>query len=478
MRFQTKLLIVFMVSFVAATAIMLALSMRSERGLVDTMEGDLQSVVHSVQSSTQELSLEQSPDNDALVKFIENARRNPAIREVSVVGSTQEVVASSNPRKVGKKQPLVDRVMVVREQLGANDARSEHIRYSVKVPIFRGSKLIGLLETSIIVNDLRALLRAMYLKNILVALAAFVAAFGVSWAVIARLNRPLRRLHEAAGRIAAGDLTVRIERPGHDEVGKVTAAFNAMADTLQDQKVLEDRLRSMERKAILSETAATFAHEIRNPLNLINLTADHIVHQYRPGDEKERKTFDELADNLKKQVRHVNAMVNDYLSIGKPVRLRRRGFAAREFIHEVAALVRPQMAEKGIEMALAVPGSARIIADREQFQLVLMNLLINAVEALPQGGRIEVSLDVNVPGPILLRVADNGPGVPPEDLERIFEPYFSKRSGGTGLGLSLSRRIVEEHGGCIRATNVPAGGACFEIEIPLLEADNGKNSVS
>jgi signal transduction histidine kinase len=109
-----------------------------------------------------------------------------------------------------------------------------------------------------------------------------------------------------------------------------------------------------------------------------------------------------------------------------------------------------------------------IRADQEQLRLVLLNLVLNAIEAVSQNGRIAAHAEkAEASGEVILSLTDNGPGIPPEDLKRIFAPYFSKRPGGTGLGLALARRIVEEHGGKIRASNQEGGGARFEIRLPM-----------
>jgi signal transduction histidine kinase len=142
-------------------------------------------------------------------------------------------------------------------------------------------------------------------------------------------------------------------------------------------------------------------------------------------------------------------------------------FAWAELLEQVQRSVKHQLTSKGITLESSGPADLWITADQEQMRLVLLNLVLNAIEAVSENGQIKVATEeTDGSREIILSMTDNGPGIAPEDLSRIFEPYFTKRPGGTGLGLALVRRIVEEHGGKIQATNQPEGGARFEIRLP------------
>jgi len=141
-------------------------------------------------------------------------------------------------------------------------------------------------------------------------------------------------------------------------------------------------------------------------------------------------------------------------------------------LEEVQVLLHPQLAAKGISIASKDAGSPTLHADKEQIRLLLLNLLMNAVEAAPENGSIEVEFPA-IPATsgdgnewVGIKVSDNGPGISPEDLNRVFDAYFTRKENGVGLGLALVRRIAEEHGGSAKASNRPEGGACFEIRLP------------
>jgi nitrogen fixation/metabolism regulation signal transduction histidine kinase len=325
-------------------------------------------------------------------------------------------------------------------------------------------------QTSVVTNDYRFLLQELQEKNMLIAGIALIFAFCASFFALWRLNKPLHQLSIAAEHVASGDLTIQLTSENSneaDEVTRLTKSFNTMTRKLLAQKELEDKLRILERRGILAEMAANLAHEIRNPLNLINLTADHLGHEYKPVDDTKQKVYSELIGALKAEVQHLNKMVDDFMNIGRPSKLKKTRFTLTDLFEQVQILVKQHMIAKSIRFEVTGAPDEEIFADLEQMRLVILNLLLNAIEAIPSKGRIGINVkrDESL-FTLVITVRDNGPGIPEEYLERIFEPYFTKRPGGTGLGLALARRIVEEHDGKIKATNHSDGGAQFEISLP------------
>ncbi|HEX7511045.1 MAG TPA: hypothetical protein VF335_07085, partial [Chitinivibrionales bacterium] len=177
MRFQTKLLIIFVLFFIVGIGLMLFFSIRLERRLVNQVETDLRNIVHTVHVSNQKLSAQQGPDREALEKFIDELRGNKAVREVSIVGSTQQIVASSNPKKVGQHRALDGKEVVVQEQFGIEDSAGRHNRYDVRIPIKRDNKIIGLVQTKVVVSDYSSLLEQLQEKNIFIATGVLLFAF-------------------------------------------------------------------------------------------------------------------------------------------------------------------------------------------------------------------------------------------------------------------------------------------------------------
>jgi signal transduction histidine kinase len=158
--------------------------------------------------------------------------------------------------------------------------------------------------------------------------------------------------------------------------------------------------------------------------------------------------------------------VGDFIALGRPNKLRKERFRLEELIDQVEVMVKQQLATKGVRFHCDCAADLRLTADQEQVRLVLLNLMLNAIHAVGPGGAIAVRASLDGEGKLNLSVSDDGKGVEPADLDRIFEPYFTNRDGGTGLGLALVRRILDEHGGRIAARNNPEGGLTMELTLP------------
>jgi signal transduction histidine kinase len=473
MRFQTKLMLVFILLLLSVVGLMAYFNYQNAKKLLGEVEADLQEIVNTVHFSTRKLSTEKGPDREFLEKFIEEFKAKKGVKEVSIVSNRQEVIASSNPKRIGRQvQGLSGKEIVVQEQFGAPDSVREgghRLRYEVRVPLIRDDRVIGLVQTSIALTDFRSLLRETYVKNLGIACTALLVACGASFFILYRLNKPIRSLSAAAEKVSFGDLTVTIPSSGSDEMGRLAASFNVMIGKLAEQKALEDRLRGLERQAILAELASTLAHEIRNPLNLINLTADHLGDQFQPDEAERKADYQGLIVSLKSEVKHLNQVVGDFLALGRPHKLNKADFRLEGLLEQVEMMVKQQLAVKGIRFSIDCPEDLRVTADQEQMRLVFLNLLLNSIEAVGSGGRIRIRARLEE-GLLTVAVIDDGKGVEPGNLELIFEPYFTKRDGGTGLGLALVRRILDEHGGRIHARNNPEGGLTMEMTLPAGEA--------
>ena len=465
-KFQYKLLITFAVFFGAALAAMVYFFNESQRQLLDKIDKDFENVIKSVHYSTQRLSSEKSADRQELTSFIEGATRNKSVNEITVVNKDEQVVASSNPKNIGAKRSVTGKETIIREQFGAEDTKG-HNRYVINIPIIRDGKPIGLVQTSIVLHDFSLFMRQYSEKAILAAAAALLAIFIISSVVLLQLSRPLNMLTTAARGVAEGDYSAKLPKPSRDEIGQLSRAFATMVEKLGEQKKIEDRLSLLERQAILSETAAVVSHEIRNPLNMINLTADHLIHTFKKSSPQQADAgLETIIGDFKAQIRQLNRMVEEFLAIGKPARITKTRFRLQEFFSQIEVLIKQQLMSKKLEVEKNIPTKLALFADREQLQLVFLNIMINAAEMVPESGRIAVDASEEE-GTVVIRIADNGPGVAAEDVNKIFEPYFSKRPGGTGLGLTLARRIIEQHGGRVAAKpKEQAGGGCFEMRLP------------
>jgi signal transduction histidine kinase len=464
-RFFNRLIILFLFTAGVLISSILILSYKLQGSFVQAIDTDLENIVHMVHYSTQKITTEKYPDKDSLQDFINAITKNPSVREVSVINKERKVVASSNPKKVGKTHPLNKDFTIVKEELGYDKKSEKHREYSVMIPVFRDNNVAGIVKTSFLFTNVDAMMKNVTDKTLALAVISFVVMGFIFIYIVGRMTRPIIQLCEAAERVSRGDMSVLVTPYHRDEIGTLIEAFNKMIQQLQQQKNLEFRLNLIERRTILSETTAIMAHEVRNPLNMINLTAGHIEHQFTPLMGERKEEFSKLVDGLKKQVQHLNSMVEHFLSLSKSLPLKKELIALDSLLETVITLVNPQIFSKGITIMKDYQADTSCCGDRDQLELVILNLLLNAIEFTPQNGEIRISA-VTDKKQCTIMMKDSGEGINPEIKDRIFDPWVSTRESGMGLGLSLCKRVIEHHGGTIKACNDYCGGAVFEFSIP------------
>lgn len=226
---------------------------------------------------------------------------------------------------------------------------------------------------------------------------------------------------------------------------------------------LEAKNRELARKnrlADLGQMASHVAHEVRNSLVPMTLYLS-LLRRRLDGDAGGRAIMDKIDSGFIALEVTVNDLLN-FTSQRDPVW---RYFALRELVEEVCQSLSPQLAAQAIHTDLDIPQGLTVCADRNMIRRLVLNLVLNAVDAMPDGGDLVITAVQGTTG-IELEVADSGPGIDDELRERILEPFFTTKSGGTGLGLAIVDRIIQAHGGCLRVDNCPEGGAAFTITIP------------
>ena len=231
---------------------------------------------------------------------------------------------------------------------------------------------------------------------------------------------------------------------------------------LSEVRELQRKVRHAERLATIGSVAAGVAHEIRNPLFGISAAAQILVREL-PGGPLRQLTEDMLAE-----VRRLNELVTSLVAYGRPQAQRLVEIDPGKLAREALESARARADEAHAELQLFVePDGRPVLADADQLKQVLLNLILNAVEANP-GGRVEISVGFDRPGDaLLLRVRDHGAGIPPAQLDKVFDLFFTTKAQGSGMGLAISSKIVQDHGGTIAATNAAGGGALFEVRLPL-----------
>jgi signal transduction histidine kinase len=285
-----------------------------------------------------------------------------------------------------------------------------------------------------------------------------------------RFTRPIANLSSAAREIASGNLSVRVPHNERtDEMGTLSRNFNDMAAELEKKQELEAKLQQAEKSAVIGRLGSAIAHEIRNPLNYINLTLDHLRSKFSPEEDDRKANFNKLTSQLKSEVARINQQISDFLNYSRPANVSLRPVDARPCIEDSLRIVEAQAAEQDIRIAVVEQEEVpEIMGDPEFLRSVFNNLFINAVQAMGQeGGNLSVRLSPDEdPAFVRIEVSDTGSGIPQENLEKIFEPYFSTKETGTGLGLAIVQKVVELHDGTITAESVEGEGTKFTVRLP------------
>jgi len=245
---------------------------------------------------------------------------------------------------------------------------------------------------------------------------------------------------------------------------------------LREVRALEEAMARRERLATLGDLAAAVAHEVRNPLNAISMGLQRLGAEFRPagvpgeavaGAPTEADAYARLVALMRGEVARLNGIVEEFLSLARPLALSPAPTDPAELLRSAAALVQDEAARSGVKTVLAIPdGLPPVRADRERLTQVLLNVALNALQSMPQGGTLTLAAEAAAAA-VVLAVSDTGPGIPADLLPRIFEPYVTTKARGLGLGLAIARRIVDAHGGRIEAASIPGLGSRFTITLPV-----------
>ncbi|HMQ03767.1 MAG TPA: HAMP domain-containing sensor histidine kinase [Pyrinomonadaceae bacterium] len=308
-------------------------------------------------------------------------------------------------------------------------------------------------------------------RPLLVTLAVLMISTLITFWLVWRFTRPIANLSAAARRVAEGDLTVRVpDEDRGDEMGRLAQRFNEMTAELEKTKELEAQLRLAEQSAVVGRLGSAIAHEIRNPLNYINLTLDHLRSKYAPEDPESKANFVNLTSQLKAEVARINQQIGDFLNYSRPAKADLRPVDSRQVVEDSLRLIECQAEENDIKISVIENENApKVLGDPDYLRSVFNNIFINAVQAIgSSGGRLNIKIAPDN-GWVRFEIADSGIGISEDDLSKIFEPYYSTKDTGTGLGLAIVQKVVDMHGGAIDVESAKGKGTTFTIRLPKAE---------
>ncbi|MBI4710814.1 MAG: HAMP domain-containing protein [Nitrospirae bacterium] len=345
-------------------------------------------------------------------------------------------------------------------------------------------RILGVLDIEVSVEAVYQAIQDFKRKHLMNAMVGTVLITGAFLFVLGILiGRPINAMISVIKKIEGGDVAVRMNINKKDELGQLAQSFNRMVESLEAaKKQIEEHHRQQVQKAAklasLGELASGIAHEIKNPLAGISGAIQILAADFPPNDPKR-----EITDEMQNQVKRLDQAVRDLLLYARPTPPQMSPNNINYILEKTLFFIR-QVAAKGnteidTEFGKNLPET---MLDAAQIQQVFLNLSINAIQAMPDGGNLKISTALKKPkelsGIVLsndnneeewleVKFEDTGVGIAPEDMKKIFNPFFTKKVKGTGIGLSISQRIVEEHGGIITVKSQVGKGSAFTVLLPV-----------
>ncbi len=224
-----------------------------------------------------------------------------------------------------------------------------------------------------------------------------------------------------------------------------------------------------EKRDLLARLLGRLAHEIRNPLSSLDIHVQLLEEDLGRAAPAIRQQLGGRLEIIRGELTRLENIVRRFLRLASPSALEYQDVWVPDTIHHIRKLLEPQAAARQVTIVTRIdPALPALRADGDQLTQALLNLVINGLQAVESGGRIEVNAQVDSPaGVMTMEVRDTGPGVPPEKRTAVFEPYFTTKQEGSGLGLWIAQQIAVAHGGTLEVSNAPAGGAIFRLSLPL-----------
>jgi len=344
----------------------------------------------------------------------------------------------------------------------------------ISKPVILGHQRMGAIRLGFNLNPMLSEMRSLTIKSLVISTAIFLLGATIIFGIAMRMVKPIEQLTAAAKRIEDGDLQHRVSIQREDEIGSLAKAFDQMVERLlQREKELKDSqavLRRADRLSSLGLLTAGLAHEIRNPLVAIRTFTQLLPERYDDADFREG--FQGLA---LREVDRICGLINDLLGFARPSKPNVAPENVNDVVDNIARILDSQAKEKSVEILRRFGDDLpKVWIDREQMKQVFMNLILNAIQATKDGGSIVLSTRISAKSDtelireyVQIEVRDSGIGIPQENLEQIFDPFFTSKDEGSGLGLAVSHQIVQEHGGFVTVESSLGKGTVFFVHVPV-----------
>lgn len=477
LNLKAKLVVIIVVLLAATLGAEVLISLRTQQAIAAATQQNVKELAGAIQISVQELTSVDRTDQERLRKYVRSLH-NPNI-EVSIASNENLIINSSDPRLIGASLNPRSKQVVNTERLGLDARRpapydldplgGESTVYLI--PVVVEDHLMGYVQVVANFGDYTYLLRQARARLITLALVIFAIGIVFSYAVADRYTRPIKGVAAAAQNIAARGLEPVAAVRRRDEIGLLTRSFNEMVSQLRHAREREQELNRLERFTALGQLAGGLAHEIKNPLHFISLAVDQLRTRYAGQLVSEREQYLRQIAIIKEEIHRLSGLIQNFLHYGKPIEIRPAPTDLTALVRNVLALSESRLKAQQIEVVEEGMEEPIILwLDGEKIRTCFLNVVANAVQAMADGGRLAISFG-RESGGLRVSFSDTGSGLDPEVAERVFEPFFTTKREGIGIGLFLSKAIVESHGGRIAiAPNDPPPGTRVSFWFPLGES--------
>ncbi len=433
---------------------------------------------------------------EAVQGILEEIGRRPYFRAVRIFDTAGVIGYSAHREERGQK--LGERVLA--RYVGHPDpiveTDGEGAIYTLVQPMFNTQdcvschpadrKVLGILQVSLSLDPMRAQIGSLRRSASLATVVALVLVAAGVWLSLSFLvDEPLQGLVKVMEEAKGGNLAARAPVASEDELGQLAAHFNDMISRLEKanreiERYHQEQLARADRLATIGEMAAGMAHEIRNPLTGIAGALSVLSRGFRADDPRQ-----EVVRETRLLIDRLNRSVESILHYARPVPPQFQSVQLDAVVASVLPLAESEARKAAVrlrcepEKSTAVGAAPLLVwADPHQLQQVLLNLVLNAIQATPVGGEIAVRTHMCLQGEqgsgcACLEVEDTGKGMSESEVAKAFQPFFSTKPGGTGLGLPIAKQIIEQHGGRISIASTPGKGTRVRIELPHQNPEGG-----
>ncbi len=479
LNLKAKLMALMTIMLALTLGAQLIVSLTTQEQVIETTRQNVRDLASAIQISVEYLTSVGNLDRNRLQSYVQSLKRKGL--EVSIATSKALIINSSNPSLIGAALNPGSLGSVTDVELGGGrpypipipGLRLDPLDQTTTVyviPVQVEDHLMGYVQVVANFKDFGRPLRKYQLYLLSVAFGIFAIGLIFSFILAQRYVTPLHAVAAAAQGVVEHGLEPVPEARRRDEIGLLTRSFNEMVRQLRRAREREAELNRLERFTALGQLAGALAHEIKNPLNFLSLALDQFRARYAPvlaaGSDQEH--FLRQVGVMKQEVRRLSELVESFLHYGRPIEIRPAPTDLRAVVEAVLALSDSKLKSQGIAVHLEGWERAAVLSvDAEKLHACFLNVIANAIAAMPEGGELRIAL-AEEEREARLSFSDSGQGIDPELAPHIFEPFFTTKREGIGLGLFVSKAIVESHGGTIAIGPTPSGrGTTVVFTFPL-----------